>query len=551
MYRHISHIVLQNFQSIKTRTRVDFAPITLLYGPNSAGKSAIFDAVRLGMRLCGKFEPFTNLGDIEDDIVRYLHQHNYDEKMLIGIGAPNVLPSDWCRPPVVSTLAEDDWLASFGYSSEESFDALWEVLFEFSFYHHTRKDGYPLTTVTPMINEIIISEAGEKLIEINLQSEFIRINIIHPAARKLIQAIEMREGSFSELCEVAFDHERYSISRSHLLIHGGIDTEVYATLPETIWQHPSPLASNKSVDSHRASQVILWLLQLLIFSPMEAIHNQRGYAHIGPTRRIPRLSDLTYYAWRNKLDADRNWASPTAEYEPHWTDGTEAWCRLAASANVHDWPGARCLVDAINDWLIREDRLNIGYNVALEYRAFDETPWLIPKGSIRGYRETTSMERADGMVAVRIVDTRLKSLVSIGEVGTGISQLMPILVASYTNLQNFFEQPELHLHPRVQAVLGDLFVSRWNCDFRRFILESHSEMLALRMLRRIRETAKSDIKHPQLSLRSEDIAFIFFNPKEDETEVTKLRVSSDGEFLDRWPKGFFAEREAELFDEDD
>jgi len=33
------------------------------------------------------------------------------------------------------------------------------------------------------------------------------------------------------------------------------------------------------------------------------------------------------------------------------------------------------------------------------------------------------------------------------------------------------------------------------------------------------------------------------------TSVKHLRVDSDGEFIDRWPRGFFAERAAELFDE--
>lgn len=43
----ITAIELENFQSIKDRTRIHFGAITLLYGPNSAGKSSIFDALEL------------------------------------------------------------------------------------------------------------------------------------------------------------------------------------------------------------------------------------------------------------------------------------------------------------------------------------------------------------------------------------------------------------------------------------------------------------------------------------------------------------------------
>ena len=39
-------LFLSNFQSIKFPTYIKLAPITLLYGPNSSGKSAIFDALK-------------------------------------------------------------------------------------------------------------------------------------------------------------------------------------------------------------------------------------------------------------------------------------------------------------------------------------------------------------------------------------------------------------------------------------------------------------------------------------------------------------------------
>ena len=43
----ITAIEFENFQSIERKTRIEFKPITLLFGPNSAGKSAVFDALEL------------------------------------------------------------------------------------------------------------------------------------------------------------------------------------------------------------------------------------------------------------------------------------------------------------------------------------------------------------------------------------------------------------------------------------------------------------------------------------------------------------------------
>jgi len=40
-------IELENFQSFTDPVKIDFSPITLFYGPNSAGKSAVFDAIEL------------------------------------------------------------------------------------------------------------------------------------------------------------------------------------------------------------------------------------------------------------------------------------------------------------------------------------------------------------------------------------------------------------------------------------------------------------------------------------------------------------------------
>lgn len=74
--------------------------------------------------------------------------------------------------------------------------------------------------------------------------------------------------------------------------------------------------------------------------------------------------------------------------------------------------------------------------------------------------------------------------------------------------------------------------------------------MILRALKRVRQTANGTLKDPELKLNAEDIAVNYFEPQPDgSTRVHILRVSEDGDFLDRWPNGFFAERDQELFDE--
>jgi predicted ATPase len=137
------------------------------------------------------------------------------------------------------------------------------------------------------------------------------------------------------------------------------------------------------------------------------------------------------------------------------------------------------------------------------------------------------------------------------DVGIGISQVIPVIVTALDGKQRIasIEQPELHLHPRIQAELGDLFIeSAFGDRQQTFILETHSEHLILRLLRRIRETTDGDLPTGKPPLKPDDIAVYYVQQRNDEgTEVRLLRIDDSGEFIDRWPDGFFEERAKELF----
>jgi predicted ATPase len=120
------------------------------------------------------------------------------------------------------------------------------------------------------------------------------------------------------------------------------------------------------------------------------------------------------------------------------------------------------------------------------------------------------------------------------------------------------QQPELHLHPALQAALGDVLIESShiaqgkNIIIKRLIVETHSEHLLLRILRRIRQTQEKIGYLPELSIEADDVSVLYFDPRPDDTtHVTRMRISPEGEFMDRWPRGFFAERDKELFDDDE
>jgi len=132
------------------------------------------------------------------------------------------------------------------------------------------------------------------------------------------------------------------------------------------------------------------------------------------------------------------------------------------------------------------------------------------------------------------------------EIGTGVSQLMPLIVAAITQKGGLVacEQPELHLHPRVQVAIGDLLSQ--NTENVNYLIETHSEHLILRLLKRIRQNTDNELPIGLKAFTKEKIAINYLEPSTDGVKVKKIRVDEDGEFKDRWPHGFFSERRDEL-----
>lgn len=134
------------------------------------------------------------------------------------------------------------------------------------------------------------------------------------------------------------------------------------------------------------------------------------------------------------------------------------------------------------------------------------------------------------------------------DLGFGISQLLPILVEATASKGSLvaIEQPEAQLHPAHQAELGDVFIESALGERKNtFLLETHSEHLILRILRRIRETTEG--KATRLPpVRAEDVAVLFVQPGPKGVEVIELPVTPDGDFDRPWPGGFFAERFEDL-----
>ena len=129
--------------------------------------------------------------------------------------------------------------------------------------------------------------------------------------------------------------------------------------------------------------------------------------------------------------------------------------------------------------------------------------------------------------------------VLITDVGFGISQILPVIVLCYYVPEGstiILEQPEIHLHPSVQAGLADVFIDAIKVRKIQIILESHSEHLLRRLQRRIAEAE---------SLTNDDVALYFCEDLGGESHMTPLEVDMFGT-IRNWPRDFFGSEFEEM-----
>ena len=134
--------------------------------------------------------------------------------------------------------------------------------------------------------------------------------------------------------------------------------------------------------------------------------------------------------------------------------------------------------------------------------------------------------------------------VKITDVGFGISQVLPALVQAFycpPHSTVWMEQPEIHLHPQVQAELADVFISATQAREGgrprgvQLIVESHSEHFLNRLQRRVAEGV----------VKPEDVAVYFCRRADSATELEPLKLNMFGE-IENWPPNFFGDEMADI-----
>lgn len=551
----ITAITLENFKGIKGPCRIMLRPLTMLFGANSAGKSSVVQGLHYAREIFMRrnTDPDkTLLGGSMDlggfSSFVYKHDQNLPIRITFDLDlSADPLPDYYDENDTkLWELEQHELKEAVGRVESASVSITVEVI---------EKDRLNPLAGRAAITEYQVHANGEQLAKLELipGDEQIRL-ALNPINRIYWENIDDRAAfvkslqtgeDLSELEEGALlkyllvgpentddsDFDGFSLSEGKRL--RGM------TSPFPQWGRTLPLSDSFEFINHTGeddplkvpSLIISSCLTSLITGPGEMIRNDlEKMCYLGPIREVPQ---------RNNVEVK----SPDPS---RWANGLAAWDALYSQGDA--------LIKKTNHWLASDERLNSGYRIELEeFRRINEHGRLM--AAIRSGRSLDDYQEELNEIRAQQPEKRLYLLeeaknikVFPQDIGVGISQVLPVVVASLLADKSIFaiEQPELHIHPKLQVGLGDLFIQESATKSNCFIIETHSEHLILRIMRRIREAANDGLPPGLIPILPGDVAVYYVESQEEGTVFNHIRIDEDGLFRDRWPDGFFDERDDEL-----
>lgn len=520
----ITRISVQNFKGIGQKTEITLKPITLLFGANSAGKSTLLQALLYLREVLKR-------GDADIDVIegggeaidlggfrQLVHQHSLNNTLLVGI-----------------TIAlDDDGIPMSQYSEEQNagtrilhqgIDAIKEVGVE---VHVEWSDDINKVVIT----KYRVSADGSPILRIEqqrLDRPKLWLNEMHPAIRSVLVG--------EDEC-LPYDFEDSNLPPHMILDQVTVIPAWHQPLRGTI------LGEDGDPEPPDIPKIEGVVERLALGTGRLVIDVLDQIRYIGPLREYPQRKSIA----QRTPSTDR------------WATGLAAWDWLGSQTSDFDHEKK---VAEIGDWMSNTQHLDLGYTI--QHKAWKELAIgsdLFEELLIAQYGdEMEASERLRRSIIPQLLnlptmfhflmsDLRNGAEVDPQDVGNGVTQLIPVLVGLKADGGNILavEQPELHLHPAIQCRLADVFVrSIQDGRERLLLLETHSEHLMLRLLRRVRETAAGTNDDEKLQLKPEDLSVLYISNQDGGMKVIHLPVNDDGDFDKPWPKGFFEERAEELF----
>jgi len=555
----ITSLHLGNFKAFAEAQNIPVKPITLIFGANSAGKSSIIHSLALAheaMRT-GELDLFrTELGGSSIDLGgfrQYIHRRQASRRMEWGLTLSTrkftgrlkelLAPVDNITVNITTGMPLDD-------------------------------QDQPLPGAMPHVISYELESDGSTLLRMSRrpgnQMALDMLPYKHPVLQRIVSAL--LEG-FTTTGAVS-ENDLESLEKPIAEIIAGLRAPMGTFFPKGLkddnrddegegTKQMSLFPVSRGNREEDLAKAVRFFLPRTLDELIQELNNLlrseiNRFQYLGPLRSYP----ARHLAFAEHEDV--NWHA----------GGGYAWDVVRRNKEVRD---------KVNSWLCDSKKLSTPYELSIKNLLtiddigadYEEIIEQIEKAVVDGDEDRIGGNNEEGVAGdlfgtlygalseikkkeanlasiqeLVLFDRRTDTQVSHRDVGIGISQVLPILVSAYATREKIIaiEQPEIHLHPGLQAELGDVFIeSALAGQGNTFLLETHSEHLLLRIMRRMRETFEKRLPKDSVPVRPEDVMVLFVEPDGSRSIIRQMPLNERGELVKSWPGGFFEEGLREVF----
>jgi predicted ATPase len=486
---------LANFKCIKQETELNLAPLTILAGPNSSGKSTLLQSILLiAQTLSSKVNsPSVVLSGDFVELGQFSEVRSFQgESEPVSIG--------WECTPIFKHIGQGDWIELEPFEEEISCTVTFDIQGEAS--SQVRTSGQPA-----LFKTVLSVTAPAKRTETQMPKSTATLVVKRDVSTSPQPMNQIENDDISNFKVELDDNSQREINKLNPTQPpiSVVGCELHDFLPATLalkWDNSGEPLIMRVQTPYGIFEAIKYLR--LFFAGQ--------VKYLGPLRDKP---GFIYPICHNSVDVGTH-GQYTAAMLNRYKESQVDYI----PSNIFKTPKELSTVSAVNK-----------VECALAKAVIDWLKYLDVAESVETHDRGFGYE-------LKVILPGIAKPLDLVHVGTGVSQVLPLLVMCLLAPMDstlIIEQPELHLHPAVQTRLGDFFLAM-ALSGKQCLIETHSEYLINRLRLRLALAQDDSLNALLKTYFVEKIGL--------ESSFREVLVNEYGAIKD-WPEGFFDQSQSE------